>query len=174
MIKMKVSAEDALQELRLVGHARFQSALECNWKIGPDGQPTVQSICWLFCWAKTGQNNRWVAAEAQGVFNRLFDRSFDWFDAHVDHRRARRMRYQKGNLRRQFNRVVGRHGPSFETCVENARRKGALRPYLPTEEFVENEVIAHVMFGPGLVVSSDVDHIVVKFRKCTHQLVHRR
>ena len=59
---------------------------------------TAQSICWLFCWGKTGMGSQPAADEAQRVFDAIFDRSFDWFDARVAHEWARSVRYTKKDI----------------------------------------------------------------------------
>lgn len=45
-----------------------------------------------------------AAREAQRVFNTIFDRLFDWFEARVDHEWARIARYAKGDIESDLQR----------------------------------------------------------------------
>ncbi len=55
---------------------------------------TAQSICWLYCWAKTGMNSANAAQQSRQAFNQIFDRPYEWFDARVPHEWARVARYR--------------------------------------------------------------------------------
>ena len=105
LIRLKVKPDQAQKILRMVDNRKYLDALESHWQVFEDGHPRAQSICWLFCWAKTGINSKRVAQEATDVFNRLFDKSFEWFDRRVPHNWARDARY-KQNIESELERYL--------------------------------------------------------------------
>jgi len=109
LIKVRVAPEDAQKILRTVDHEKFLNALESHWKVFEDGHPRAQSICWLFCWAKNGINSKRTEQEAKDVFNRLFDKSFEWFDRRVPHNLAREARYKPGNIESELEHYLKRN-----------------------------------------------------------------
>lgn len=108
LIKLRVAPDDAQRILRTVDHEKYLEALENQWKVFKNGQPCAQSICWLFCWAKTGINSKRAAQEALDVFNRLFDKPFEWFDRRVPHKWARDARYKQGNIESELEQYLKR------------------------------------------------------------------
>jgi hypothetical protein len=94
MIRMQVTPDEALTLIRTIPHKSCQSGLQKNWIEGGKAGVTAQSICWLYCWAKTGMNSSDAAIRARRAFNQIFDKSYEWFDARVDHDWARKARYQ--------------------------------------------------------------------------------
>ena len=64
----------------------------------------VQSICWLFCWAKTGLTSQ----DTNRAVAHVFDKSFDYVDAHINHEWARKIRYENMNkdFAEEFNRLL--------------------------------------------------------------------
>ena len=106
MLQMKVTAQRASQILQSILHIRknFKEGVKNHWRIGRNGQPTAQSICWLFCWAATGQGSDEAMQEARRAFDEIFDQSYDWltcrprFNLH----RARQLRYKKKNIENEF------------------------------------------------------------------------
>ena len=93
MIALTVSKEEAGSALRGVPHQTLQSAISRNWKVDDDGGIDGCSVCWLYCWAKTGMGSPKAAAAAERVFDEVFSIPFDRFDASVDHEWARWARY---------------------------------------------------------------------------------
>jgi hypothetical protein len=106
LIKSRVALDDTQKILRTVDHGKYLDALENHWKVFEDGHPRAQSICWLFCWAKTGNNSKRTAQEATDVFNRLFDKPFEWFDRRVPHKWARVARYKQDNIERELEQYL--------------------------------------------------------------------
>ena len=92
MITLKVSEHDARIALDRVPHERFQKARSRNWRVA-DGGVDARSVCWLFCWAKTGMSSVAAAEGAQQAFDEILPFRFDRFDAAVDHEWARDARY---------------------------------------------------------------------------------
>ena len=94
-IRLTVSSQKALDELRTVQHRTFQGAVLSgkHWQV--HGREVCwSSACWLFCWAKTGQGSRRAESQARSVLNRILDKDFAWFDAHVGLEDARTQRYK--------------------------------------------------------------------------------
>ena len=106
MIRVKLSAKDALVEIQRIEHATCQKSVSTNWSIDKDKLP--QSICWLFCWAKTGMNSEKAREQSQLAFDAIFSPQFDWFCCRLDHSAAREWRYSKGNVEDDFYSCIGR------------------------------------------------------------------
>ncbi len=98
MIKLSVTFRNARALIEEIPHQWCHKGILRHWKPGGNAGVTAQSICWLFCWAKTGMGSQLAAHEAQRVFNEIFDKSFDWFDARVGYEWARAVRYTKKDI----------------------------------------------------------------------------
>jgi hypothetical protein len=98
MIHLKVPPNEALVLIRQIPHRRCQHAVDHHWREGGVAGVTAQSLCWLYCWAKTGMGSIHAASEAQRVFDAVFDQSYHWFDAKVAHEWARWARYASGDI----------------------------------------------------------------------------
>ena len=96
--RMRVSNDTALQLLDQVNHSNFRRALHRRWEVFSDGRVKPQSVMWLFCWAKTGQNSATAAEAARNAFNEIVSRPFAWYDARVPHAFARRARYSSQDI----------------------------------------------------------------------------
>jgi hypothetical protein len=110
MTRMRVTHDEAMRLIRQIPHATCQRGLDRRWIAGGVAGVTAQSICWLYCWAKTGMNSLEAASTAQGVFDAIFEPGYDWFDGRVDHEWARRVRYQTGDLERDLREHLARRG----------------------------------------------------------------
>ena len=93
MISLRVSQHEALVRIHQIPHAKALHASKTFWRIMSDGQPDPRSVCWLYCWAKTGMGSARAANEAQIVFDAILSVSFAWMDKRVDHEWAREARY---------------------------------------------------------------------------------
>lgn len=93
MTSLKVSEQEARIIFERVPHLRFQHAVSRNWKVDREGAVDGRSVCWLYCWAKTGMSSLSAAEASREVFDRVLTTSFDRFNAVVDHEWARRARY---------------------------------------------------------------------------------
>lgn len=98
MIKMRVTPDEARSLIREIPHKSCQTGALNNWVEGGASGVTAQSICWLFCWAKTGMNSDAAAMQARRAFNKIFDKPYEWFDACVPHEWAREARYRHGYI----------------------------------------------------------------------------
>lgn len=106
MIKMKIPPVEALKYLKLIEHATCRKGILTRWQLSKDqnGDDFVpaQSVCWLFCWAKTGMNSEKAREQARKAFDSIFDQPFDRLEQRLDHERARTWRYDEGNIEKYF------------------------------------------------------------------------
>jgi len=96
-VRLQVSAEEAFRLMKGVRHGGFLKSLKSHWRVDEDGNATMQTICWLFCWATMGNNpkNEKTAESCNTIFNEIFDHSYEWFDREVTYELARKLRYAK-------------------------------------------------------------------------------
>ena len=71
MIQMQVTPEEARKLIGSIPHKTCQTGLQKNWREGGKAGVTAQSICWLYCWAKTGMNSSDAAIQARRAFNKM-------------------------------------------------------------------------------------------------------
>ena len=58
MIKLSVTFRRARELIEAIPHQRCRKGVMRHWKSGGNAGVTAQSICWLFCWAKTGMGSQ--------------------------------------------------------------------------------------------------------------------
>jgi len=104
VIRLSVSPEEALTLLKGVPHDNFLNTLASAWQVDKAGNVKGQSICWFFCWAKTGNNSVDAKEACRSIFNRIFDKPYNWFDSKVDHEWARKARYKKRSIEADLER----------------------------------------------------------------------
>jgi hypothetical protein len=102
VIRVQVTPTEAWKLIRAIPHNSCQSSAQQCWVGGGDAGVTAQSICWLYCWAKTGMNSNDAAEVAKQAFDQIFDQSYEWFDARVSHEWARKARYKHGDIESQL------------------------------------------------------------------------
>jgi len=93
MAHLRCPAREAQDALAAVPHKRFQDVLAGHWHVDADGAIDGRSVCWLYCWAKTGMGSLKAAEAAQQAFDQVVDVDYSLFDARVDHEWAREKRY---------------------------------------------------------------------------------
>lgn len=71
MIALKVSKNEALIALEHFPHQRFRNGIRRYWKVDADGAVDGRSVCWLYCWAKTGMGVRTQARKLSERFMRF-------------------------------------------------------------------------------------------------------
>jgi len=98
MIKLKVTPEEALEKLNTISHQKCRNAIRKHWFVDANDQVRARSVCWLFCWAKTGLNSPDAAKEAQNVFNAILDITYDDFNKRVPHKWALEARYSPDDI----------------------------------------------------------------------------
>ena len=103
MIKMKVTPNKARRLISAIPHKTCQSSAQTCWVEGGGAGVTAQSICWLYCWAKTGMGSPEAATYAKQAFDQIFDKPYAWFDTRVSHEWARKGRYQLGDIEQELN-----------------------------------------------------------------------
>jgi len=106
MIKLKVEKSELDNLFGEIKHDTFQKALTEHWKVS--GQNVyAQSVCWLFCWAKTGMNSQNAMEQSRQVFDRIFQSvTFSDFDQKVPHEWAREARYRTENIEKELESLL--------------------------------------------------------------------
>lgn len=94
-MRLCVCSEEAVRLLQQISHKTFRDAMEIHWQLETDVHVTPESICWLFCWAETGMGSHDTAEACYARFNRIFVKSYDWFDRNIGPKFARKFRYRK-------------------------------------------------------------------------------
>ena len=106
MIKLKVSPNLAEQKIRLIEHPVCNRGADKHWNVKCDKNgnyfATPQSICWLFCWAKTGKGSIKAQDQSRKAFDEIFEPSFGWLDSRLDHKLATVWRYSKNSIESVF------------------------------------------------------------------------
>jgi hypothetical protein len=93
-----ISNEDAKRGLQSIPHIICQRAIDRNWIVDKSGNVSIQSLCWLYCWGRTGLNSIAAANRARVVFDEIMNINYNTLDAKdllVDralHRWARKAR----------------------------------------------------------------------------------
>ena len=114
-IAMRVSEKDARQILSRVEHKTCSQGIDSRWFMYRGGfygdtngtdQPSAQSICWLYCWAETGQGSNKAARQAQKAFDDIFDHDYDWLSGRLSSEEARRLRYAEKDVESEFNGII--------------------------------------------------------------------
>ncbi|MEQ1731428.1 MAG: hypothetical protein ABL982_23910 [Vicinamibacterales bacterium] len=107
---LKVSERAARAEVARIPHKRCQDAIPTGWErnSGGGGNPgggntrgggnpgrniDGRSVCWLFCWAKTGMGSPPAEEAARQAFDAIMRIGFDRFNVLVLHEDARSWRY---------------------------------------------------------------------------------
>ena len=97
-IKMKdgMTYEDSKVEIRNIGHGSCEGAMENRWIKGGNAGVKAQSICWLYCWAKSQKAKQ----RAEAAFNTIFDKRYDSFnpDTMYEYAKDRKHRYADRNI----------------------------------------------------------------------------
>lgn len=94
MIKLRVAEREADKVLQEVPHQAFQKALVRHWEMLSATEVSTKSVCWQFCWAKTGMGSLKAEDGARTAFDAILDISFEEFNTIVGHDLARLARYK--------------------------------------------------------------------------------
>ncbi len=96
-VRLQVSPEEAIRYMQGIRHKGFLKALRSNWRVDENGHATMQSVCWLFCWATMGKNNKnkKTSEACRTVFGKIFDHSYEWFAQEVPYELVKKWRYAK-------------------------------------------------------------------------------
>jgi len=106
MMKMRISQDEARQLIHEIPHNTCQKGVQTCWIEGGKAGVTAQSICWLFCWAKTGMNSAKAAQQSKQVFDQIFNHSYEWFSDRVPHEWARQARYERGDIESELTNLL--------------------------------------------------------------------
>lgn len=101
-VHLVVSPGDALKELHSLNNKKYLKGLNEHWHQDENRRVIAQSVCWLFCWAKSGMSSDNAASESRRIFDTILDVKFSEFDKKVDHEWARAARYRKEDIETQL------------------------------------------------------------------------
>ncbi len=88
-----VTFEAALSTLGKIPHQKFAKALKKHWTWDADGDVTVASKCWFFCWGWSASDP--TAEYCRFLWNKVFDKEYRWFEANVGHEFAQTHREEQ-------------------------------------------------------------------------------
>ena len=103
---MQVSQDEARKLISEIPHNTCQTGVQTWWVEGGTAGVIAQSICWLFCWAKTGMNSAKAAHQSKQAFNQIFDHTYEWFSARISHEWARQARYVRGDIESELTNLL--------------------------------------------------------------------
>ena len=151
IFKLKIEESELETLFREVKHDIFQKSLIRHWKvIGQD--VTAQSVCWLFCWAKTGMNSPSAMEQSRQIFDKIFKFiTFTDFDEKVPHEWAREARYRTENIDEELKnllsidqtnrkKVIKYVNDDFENKKEFEKyraNKNNLKGFIAAERFIQ-------------------------------------
>jgi|GEM_PF-2068643 len=107
-VHLIVSADEAQKELHSLSHKKYLKGLGEFWVQNDMGRVRAQSVCWLFCWGKTGMKSETTARGARRIFDAVLDVKFSEFDAKVDHQWARDARYKADDIEEELANLLKR------------------------------------------------------------------
>ena len=108
MAKLKVTPALARSYLLRVQHASYRKGLSKYWSVDGDGHVRAQSVCWLFCWAKTGNGYPDAKEGARSIFDAILDIPFAVFAAQVPDEWAEGARYQDGDMEKELDALLNK------------------------------------------------------------------
>ena len=107
VMSLTVSFEKATHLVENIDGDYFQQGKEKYWKQGGKAGVTAQSICWLYCWVESDRNRKnKVAPEARRIFNKIFNRSHEWFGTRISSDEARELRYLEGDIEARLHYLL--------------------------------------------------------------------
>jgi hypothetical protein len=123
MIRLTVTPADAGARLDEIENDRFHSAVAGHWTLADEPCVPIPTVCWLFCWAKTGGNSQPTAEALRPVFTSLLDISYEEFDNCVPHQWARNSRYSTRDLESELRvylqrRTAPESAPPTDVAVD--------------------------------------------------------
>ena len=108
MISLKIAPAMARSYLMSVPNASYRKGLSKYWRVDDNGHVRAQSVCWLFCWAKTGNGDADAKEGAREIFNAVLDIPFDVFDAQVPSEWAEGARYMDGDMEKELDALLNK------------------------------------------------------------------
>jgi hypothetical protein len=108
-MNLLIDFNESLEIIGNIPHKSCGKAMKKNWNLDSSSKIKAQSICWLFCWAKTGMGKKDAKTESIKAFDKIFgESSFIFFDSHVDHKWAKwaRYRYENNSISSQLNNLL--------------------------------------------------------------------
>jgi hypothetical protein len=108
MVSLKIAPALARSYLMSVTNSAYRKGLSKYWRVNDDGHVPAQSVCWLFCWAKTGNSDDSVKEGARQIFNAILDVPFTLFDEQVPLPWAESTRYADGDMDAELEKLLNK------------------------------------------------------------------
>ena len=104
VVFLVVSKDKALLKILSIPHEICKQGFKSHWHVDADNRVKAQSVCWLYCWAKTGMGSNKAAFEAEQIFNNILNIKVSDFDTRVPdaHEWARKNRYTPNDIENEF------------------------------------------------------------------------
>jgi hypothetical protein len=108
MIGLKIAPALARSFLMSVPNSSYRKGLSKYWRVDDSGHVRAQSVCWLFCWAKTGNGDLDAKAGAREIFDAILDTPFEVFDRQVSLEWAEGARYKDGDMEKELESLLNK------------------------------------------------------------------
>ncbi len=108
IISLKIAPALARSYLLSVTNSSYRKGLSKYWRVDDNGHVRAQSVCWLFCWAKTGNGDADAKAGACAIFDAVLDVPFEVFGAQVPHEWAEGARYMDGDMEKELDALLNK------------------------------------------------------------------
>jgi hypothetical protein len=105
-VHLVVSPEEALKELHSFDNKKYLKGLGGYWHQDEGRRVRAQSVCWLFCWGKTGMKSEFAARESRRIFDTILDIKISEFDEKVDHEWAKSARYKTEDIEQELSDLL--------------------------------------------------------------------
>ena len=108
MFRLKTSETVAWDTLQSIPNVTCQAEASTHWRVRPDGTPSAQSVCWLFCWATPQAVGPKTATAAREAFDAILDPSYAWAEKRLTYEWASQARDTHGDIESLFAKVLER------------------------------------------------------------------
>jgi len=109
-MNLQIPEEEARKHLLAIPHSTCQKGVDRHWRVNGERKVTAQSVLWLFCWAKTGQNSEAARLASVRAFDSILPVRFADLNHTIDHGYARGARYSLGDIEEEFEQKLGKLG----------------------------------------------------------------
>lgn len=108
MFRLRTTEARAWDVLLRIPNASCQAEAADYWRLRPDGRPSAQSVCWLYCWGDADHAGPKTAAAARDAFDTILRPSYAWVERRVSYEWARQARDTEHDIEMLFRKVVDR------------------------------------------------------------------
>ena len=108
MISLKIAPAMARSYLMSVPNSAYRKGLSKYWRVDDNNHVRAQSVCWLFCWAKTGNGDADAKEGAREIFDAVLDIPFTTFDERVSLEWAEGARYMEDDMEKELENLLSK------------------------------------------------------------------